>query len=150
MKKLLKIVALALVLLVGISLVVSCGDSTESSGNTKTETKDPVAAAKAKLSEAYTTCCKGADKRYASRSSDGMSLTIDTKPDNKSYSGEADACDAIVAINKYLGLPSSLNDKMESTRALDGMQTQDCGSYTVTWNYHPDNGLKVIYEVKAN
>ena len=77
-----------------------------------------------------------------------MSLTIDTNPEDSSYYVyEDDALYAIVAINDYLGLPSSLIDKMSSTRALDGIQTQDCGEYTVTWNYHPDNGMKVIYEV---
>ena len=98
--------------------------------------------------DAYQNCCKGSKTGYASIGSDRLSLTVDTNPNDSSYNSyESDAIDAIIAINSYLSLPSSLIDKMESTRALDGMQTQNCGTYSVTWNYHPDNGLKVIYEV---
>ena len=138
-----KVLCLLLALVMCLSLV-ACG------GNSSKEaevTVDPVEEAKSKLSEAYETCCGGDDTDYASLGCDGKSLTIDTKPDDRYYSGEDDALSAIFAINAFLGLPSSLIDKMSSTRALDGMQSQDCGDYTVTWNYHPDNGMKVIYEV---
>jgi hypothetical protein len=33
---------------------------------------------------------------------------------------------------------------MESTRALDGMQSATWSSYEVTWTYHPDDGLDLI------
>lgn len=138
-----KFLSLLLALVMSISLV-ACG------GNSSKEEEvvvDPIEEAKSKLSEAYETCCGGDDKEYASLGYDGKSLTIDTKPDDMYYKGEDDALSAIVTINTFLGLPSSLIDKMSSTRALDGMQSQDCGDYTVTWNYHPDNGMKVIYEV---
>ncbi len=84
---------------------------------------------------------------FASHGYDGKSLTIDTKPDDVHYNGEDDAISAMATINVFLGLPLSLLDKMSSTIALDGIQSQDCGDYTVTWNYHPGNRMKVIYEV---
>ena len=120
--------------------IVACGKEV-------TETVDPIEQAKDKLSEAYYSCCKGTDTEYASLAYDNMSLTIDTIPNDSYYANKNAAAAAIISINKHLGLPSSLVDKFSSTRALDGMQSQDCGTYTVTWNYHPDNGLKVIYEV---
>lgn len=107
---------------------------------------DPVQNRKSLLGEAYSECCDST-KDYASLSYDKTSLVIDTKPNDSYYSYESDAISAIVLCNAYLKLPSSITDKMSSTRALDGMQSQDCGDFTVSWTYHPDNGLKVIYEV---
>ena len=145
MKLLKRTLCLLLVLLTAGSLC-ACGGSNTSA---EVPTENPVESAKAKLEEAYNTCCKGSKTEYAKLGYDGMSLTVDTNPDDSEYynSYEDDAIAAIQAINLYLGLPASLLEKMSSTRALDGTQTQNCGTYTATWNYHPDNGLKVIYEV---
>lgn len=46
----------------------------------------------------------------------------------------------------YLDAPSSVRSKMNSTRALDGMQTASWSGYLATWTYHPDNGMKLILE----
>ena len=145
MKTFKKILCLMLAVLAVCSLC-ACG------GNSKpaeVPTENPVELAKAKIEEAYNTCCKGSKTGYAKLGYDKMSLTIDTNPNDSKYSNsyEKDAIAAIQAINLYLGLPASLLEKMSSTRALDGTQTQNCGTYTATWNYHPDKGLKVIYEV---
>ena len=83
-------------------------------------------------------------------STDGCTLQIDTKPDNLSFYINEDAgliFEAINDINNYLGLPSSLMAKIENTRAIDGMMTEKSGLYIITWNYHPDDGLEIIYEV---
>ena len=139
-----KFLSLLLALVICISLV-ACG------GNSSKEEEvvvDPIEEAKSKLSEAYETCCGDLDSKYASLGYDGKSLTIDSNPTDNKYSGDdEDAVRAMVMVNAFLELPSSLNDKISSTRALDGMQSQDCGDYTVTWNYHPNNGMKIIYEV---
>lgn len=153
MKTVKKTLCLILAVLTACSLC-ACGNGSNSSSTKETTpvqqvpTENPVESAKAKLEEAYNTCCEGARIVYAKLGYDRMSLTIDTDPYDTGYSScEDDAIAAIQAINLYLSLPSSLLDKMSSTRALDGTQTQNCGTYTATWNYHPDNGLKVIYEV---
>jgi hypothetical protein len=139
-----KILCLMLAVLAVCSLC-ACGGNSEPA---EVPTENPVELAKAKLEEAYNTCCKGSKTEYAKLGYDGMSLTIDTDPKDYGYSKyEENAIAAIQGINLYLGLPASLLEKMSSTRALDGTQTQNCGTYTATWNYHPDNGLKVIYEV---
>ena len=141
MKSVKKILCLMLAVLAVCSLC-ACG------GNSEPATENPVELAKTKLEEAYNICCKGSKTEYAKLGYDGMSLTVDTSPNDTKYSSyEDDAIAAIQAINLYLGLPASLLEKMSSTRALDGTQSQNCGTYTATWNYHPDNGLKVIYEV---
>ena len=144
--KLLKRTLCLLLVLLTVGSLCACGGSNTSA---EVPTENPVESAKSKLEEAYNTCCKGSKATYAKLGYDKMSLTIDTNPDDSEYfnSYEDDAIAAIQAINLYLGLPASLLEKMSSTRALDGTQTQNCGTYTATWNYHPDNGLKVIYEV---
>ena len=143
-----KIVSLLLITILCFSLV-ACGTSenTETEVATQVATQSPQEIAQNKLAEAYETCCENGVKDYAKLGYDKMSLTIDTNPNDGYYSYEDDATTAIVTTNLFLELQSSLIEKMSSTRALDGTQTQDCGEYTVTWNYHPDNGLKVIYEV---
>lgn len=148
MKKILVMMLIALVCLT----CIAC-NSTEPVETKPIETVDLIEEAKEKLYNAYNVCCAKAleyDDGYAILSYDYMSLTLDTRPDNPRYVLGIDlAYEMVFGTNKHLGLPSSLDEKMRSTRALDGMQTQDCGEYTVTWNYHPDNGLKVIYEVNT-
>lgn len=128
-----------LLLLIFCFALVACGtQSTPSTNDTVTSSEE----AKNKLSELYNSVDGSS---FLVLGYDGMSLTLDTNPtDIPDFDGGAKL---VALINSYLGLPSSLTTKMASTRALDGMQTQNCGEYTVTWNYHPDKGMKVIYEV---
>lgn len=138
-----KLISLITVFVLCISLV-ACGGSPAAEPPV---TLNPTEQAKAKLVEAYNTCCEGSDKEYAVLTADNMSLTLDSKPYDSYYSGQNDAFAAMQSINSYLGFSTSLWEKMSATRALDGMQTQSSRDYTVTWTYHPDKGLRVIYEV---
>lgn len=87
-------------------------------------------------------------KECVTLSGDGLSLTIDTNPDDKEDYFSTDALDFIQVVNHELGLPDAVYERMVSTRALDGTQTADYDNVFVSWSYHPDNGLKVIYEAK--
>lgn len=58
-------------------------------------------------------------------------------------SGEA-TIDDIVCVLAELDAPQSIMARMESTRALDGMQTADWSGFEATWTYHPDDGLDLI------
>lgn len=58
------------------------------------------------------------------------------------------ALTAIVQINNRLGLPSYLYEQMMSTSALDGRQYYYGEKVTVSWHYHPDKGLEVMYTTK--
>lgn len=82
---------------------------------------------------------------YARLASDGSYLSIDTNPyDWDDYTNE----DAIVGLRNVvsaLGLPDSLLQKMGSTRALDGRQTETYSNVEVSWSYHPDDGLEVLF-----
>ena len=151
MKKL----TLLMCLIVLFGSLCGCGNNAEvmdseieTEASSEEVTVDPVEARKILLKEAYENHCEP-DIGFAYLSADGTSLVIDTNPRDTSYSYtfEEEAIKAVLATNEYLGLPSSVTDKMSSTRALDGMQSQDCGDFTATWTYHPDKGLHVIYEV---
>ena len=120
-----KIICLLLVIFFCFAL---CGCTNSNSNIQESEEIiDPVEQRKEVLNNAFIKCCM-ADINFSMLSSDCSSLVIDTNPDDK-------------IMNDY-------EDKaMAGTRALDGMQSQNCGDFTVSWTYHPDNGLRVIYEV---
>ena len=93
----------------------------------------------------YNACCSST---YATVGADGSYLSIDTNPydiDDYTVSG---SIQAIVFVNTALGLPDYVLDDMSSTTALMGRQTATFDDVTVSWSYHPDKGLEVIY--KAN
>ncbi len=130
---------------------------TYSDGNVDNASKtvDHKEQAKQKLKEAYE--LYGCNQKqftyaknmvYAELTSDGTSLTVDTKPENSYMDYSNKIFTYIEQINQHLSLPSSVTAKMERTRALDGMISETYGNYVITWTYHPDNGLEVIYEVR--
>lgn len=89
--------------------------------------------------------------------SDGSYMKIDTNPydedsDVLTWSYYTDcftpAYDAIERINKELGFSDALMEKMNSTTWSQGKQTDSNDKYTVTWTYHPEMGLEVMYEIK--
>lgn len=45
-----------------------------------------------------------------------------------------------------LGFSSAVADRMAKTRALDGTQQATGRNCNVTWTYHPDNGLQMVFE----
>lgn len=102
-----------------------------------------VAASGSKLESLYDKYC---NPMWASLTSDGSSLTIDTNPYDEEDENILDASEAITTINEELGFSKALREKMGQTRALDGIQTDSNGKYTVSWKYHPDSGLEVVYE----
>lgn len=88
----------------------------------------------------------GGDGYCCTISSDGSCLQIDTNPSDIDDFYSDSAWKMVEKANEVLGLPDSLEEKMEDTTALDGRQTEKYDNVTVSWKYHPDNGLEVIYE----
>ena len=110
---------------------------------------DPVAQRKVLLKEAYEICCVG-EYDFATLSPDSTCLVIDTNPkDEENYGYQEDACMLIRICNGYLEFPVSVTEKMFSTRSVDGMQSQNCGDFSVSWTYYPTCGLRVIYEINV-
>lgn len=96
-----------------------------------------------KLESVYDKYC---NPMWASITEDGTTLTIDTNPYDIEDEISFEAISAIEAINKDLGLGDGVFEKMKTTRAMDGMQSITKKGYIVTWIYHPEKGLEVIYE----
>lgn len=88
---------------------------------------------------------------WAELGSDGSYLTLDSNPfDMESDVGRIlyikDVNNAIKEIHRELNLPSSLFEDMQHTRALDGRQKETFDNVEVSWSYHPDKGLVIIYK----
>lgn len=82
---------------------------------------------------------------------DGQSITIDSNPwgaakGSQAYKLNNDlALIMIKELNTELGLPDWLYTEMVSTRALDGRQKETFDYVTVSWSYHPDSGINILY-----
>ncbi len=85
-------------------------------------------------------------KKWVTVMRDGSGIKIDTNPRNIEEFYDDDALKAVRRINNALGMPDSVIEKMLSTRALDGRQSQTYNGITVSWTYHPDAGLEIVYE----
>lgn len=91
---------------------------------------------------------------------DGSYLKIDTNPYDKAIDEltyvqlstfdqkQSDSLNGIKFVNERLGFTDALYSKMMDTTALMGVQTEENDKYRVSWTYHPDNGLEVMYERK--
>jgi hypothetical protein len=90
----------------------------------------------APLADASTTCTAG------TLADDNHTLVVDMEGEELG-TGEATIND-VLCILAELEAPQAILARMESTRALDGMQSATWSTYEVTWNYHPDDGLDLI------
>ena len=80
--------------------------------------------------------------------SDGSYIKIDTNPNDTKKFYSAEYMQTVQDINKALGFPESLYEKMLQTRALDGRLTDENDTFSVSWSYHPDKGMSALYERK--
>lgn len=81
-------------------------------------------------------------------------FSIDTRPDHYTeemilyLAPQDDALKGIRYANEALGFNGALYSKMLETNSLMGRQSEENRKYKVSWSYHPDDGLEVIYEKK--
>lgn len=80
--------------------------------------------------------------------SDGSFIKIDTNPLDLDDYYNPDYSEAVKEISKALGFSDSLWEKMAQTRALDGRLSDENEQFSVSWSYHPNSGLNVLYERK--
>ncbi len=132
----------------------TCTITVTSSNEDVTATcKVTVEKAKPNFKEIY---AKYANHTYATVADDGSYLEIDTNPADwdSDYSGlfysYSDYTNCIKSVHKALGISDALLLKMQSTSALQGRQNEDFDTFTVSWTYHPDSGLEIIYSLKGS
>lgn len=72
-----------------------------------------------------------------------------------SYTVSADGRSAVLnspdgwqvkCITYWLEGPSSIYERVLTTRAIDGTQTATWGNWSASWNYHPDTGVNFIVQ----
>jgi hypothetical protein len=73
---------------------------------------------------------------------DGSTLTIDMMGETD-YSGSS--YNDVECIVDAVGTPTYIKDNMWATNALSGRQTDTFENITVSWSYHPDNGLDAVF-----
>ena len=77
---------------------------------------------------------------HARLASDETSLTLEAFSD----SGDSLTTPIFQCVLGKLGTPAAAGERMHATRAIDGTQSEEWGSYKATWTYEPDQGLTVI------
>ncbi|MCI8306777.1 MAG: DUF2116 family Zn-ribbon domain-containing protein [Lachnospiraceae bacterium] len=118
---------------------------TVSTKNGKTDTCDiTVEKAGPDLKALYDEYCNSDFARIAD---DGSYLFVDTNTSDKDDEIDYVAYLAILEINEALALPESVNNKMNQTRSMDGIQTESGEGFEVSWTYHPEKGLEVTYSL---
>ena len=94
------------------------------------------------LSGAVDSCHAGGV--YARLASDQTSLTLEGFND----SGNGLTTPIFQCVLRKLDTPSSVRERMYATRAIDGTQSEEWGSYKATWTYEPEQGLTVIISAR--
>lgn len=75
---------------------------------------------------------------------DGESLALNGKGEDYSDTGTDYA--EIACVLLALDVPGSVISKIDSTRALDGRQSDSWDDVAISWSYHPDSGVGILLE----
>ncbi|MEU2199538.1 hypothetical protein [Isoptericola sp. NPDC019482] len=75
---------------------------------------------------------------------DGTTLALDAQGEEDFSGASYTTVDCVLGA---LEAPSRVTELMNSTRALDGRQTDSWDGVTATWSYHPDTGLDLLLTV---
>ena len=89
--------------------------------------------------KAYSSC---GSPTGVSVSDEGKTISVDTMGEEE-YSG-ASYGDLVCIINA-VGTPTYIYDGIMSVRAMDGRQTQEFDDFTVSYSYHPDHGMDIVF-----
>lgn len=75
---------------------------------------------------------------------EGMSITLDTRgKEDEGIDDLYDPLEDVTCMLEQLDAPDYVTQHIESTRALDGMQTDEWDDMKARWTYHPDDGLSL-------
>lgn len=78
-------------------------------------------------------------------SDNGTTLTVDMMGD-EDYSGAS--LSNVECIVSQVNTPEYIKESMWATRALDGRQQDEFDGVSVSWSYHPDSGIDIVYHKK--
>jgi hypothetical protein len=126
-------VSAAVVVMVGLGAATA---TKRIPGEPTADSFDAAAALMTDLRYAYDLCSAG------DLADDDHTLIIDVG--GEAYGSGDDIVDGLACVLDALDTPQSVISQMESTRALDGMQTAEWDDFEASWTYHPDDGVDVI------
>lgn len=89
------------------------------------------------------TACKAPGMTAFEFRDDGNTLILDGEGDEDPNGAPIERIACVLAA---LDTPASVTQRMDQTRALDGMQDATVDGLHYSWTYHPDNGLDIIIE----
>lgn len=79
---------------------------------------------------------------------DGRSITFDTKGEEDYGDDDSTPLGSVDCMFTNLKVPDAIVERIEHTRALDGVQSADWDKYHASWSYHPDSGMFLVVETK--
>lgn len=115
---------------VGLISLAACGIAPTQGGSTSSTPTTTVLEDAAEWCEAATDVVQD----------EGRSLTLDTMGQDEDI---GDDLEVVTCVLTELGAPDYVIEHIESTRALDGQQTDEWDDIEARWTYHPDVGMKL-------
>lgn len=83
------------------------------------------------------------DSGFVRVADEGRTLIVSTEGEEAIGAG----FDELYCVINELEVPASIINRIDTTRALDGMQFGSWDSFEASWNYHPDNGMNLVVSV---
>ncbi|GGM65636.1 hypothetical protein GCM10011608_58590 [Micromonospora sonchi] len=120
-----------LIAAIGISLLLSGAGHDEPGAEQPTRTAIEAAHAR----------CGPSGTEYARVGDGGRTLTLNSH--GKKSSGLAYA--QLECYWTMLEMPDSVRAEVEATRALDGRRSGEWDGIRVSWSYHPDSGVQMVF-----
>lgn len=124
------VAALGVLLLAGCAKPVAAAEATPTVSATPSPTKTAI-------EEALARC--GIPETYLPLEDGGHTATL-----HWGLTADKLTVDDVSCILHATGMPSSVGQQIDATRALDGMQHGSWGSMKAAWTYHPDHGANLI------
>jgi len=90
------------------------------------------------------TLCEAIDASGITLAEDGQSLNFNGKGKDDFFGGDFSDLKCII---EELSAPSTVIDRMLRTSSLMGVQDAEWDGISISWTYHPDNGLDTIFEI---
>ena len=145
MKRKLTSMIATLLCLAAIFACAACSSETtyeqyEQPGNTANRLKIAYESVYTLYSDATACYELGADDSY---------IEVDTNPFNIDDYYNPVYLSVLEAFNEKLGIPDYVYQLMITTTAMQGRQTETVNGLTISWTYHPNNGLEVIYRLAS-
>ncbi len=90
------------------------------------------------------TLCEAVDASGITLAEDGQSLNFNGKGKDDLFGGDFSDLECVI---KELNAPSTVMDRMLRTTSLMGVQDAQWDGISISWTYHPDNGLDANFEI---